>query len=234
MDFLELSIILLFLLFFSIISFKKNLLNFEGIMLANVVGLAAITYGPSETTMLRFFAVVVFFIIGEIASNFPKKKHEKRGIWNVVGNSLPALFVLSLIIIYPEHSLILELGFFGAIAAALSDTLSSEIGFYSKRNPIMITTFKKVARGTDGGVTPLGFFAGFVGSVIIALVYFSFYQNIYFSLIIIGSGLVGTIVDSIFGAIFETKNILNNTHVNLIGCFSGAIFALVVGLIILI
>lgn len=83
MDFLELSIILLFLLFFSIISFKKNLLNFEGIMLANVVGLAAITYGPSETTMLRFFAVVVFFIIGEIASNFPKKKHEKEefGMW---------------------------------------------------------------------------------------------------------------------------------------------------------
>ncbi|MDD3083809.1 MAG: DUF92 domain-containing protein [Candidatus ainarchaeum sp.] len=234
MDFLELILILFFLLIFSIFSFKKNLLSFEGILIANAVGLAAITYGPGETTMLRFFAVVAFFIIGEIASNYPTKKHEKRGIWNVVGNSLPALFVLSLIIIYPEHSLILELGFFGAISAALADTLSSEIGYYSKRKPILITTLKKVSRGVDGGVTLLGFIAAFFGSIIISLIYFSFYQNFFLMLIIIFAGLIGTIVDSLFGAVFETKKVLNNTHVNLIGCSSGALFALLFGIILLV
>ncbi len=233
MDFLELAIILLFLFVFSIFSYKKKLLDFEGIILANVVGLAAMTYGPSETTLLRFLAVVTFFVIGEIASNYPKRKHERRGIWNVVGNSLPALFALSLIIIYPEHSLIFELCFFGAISAALSDTLSSEIGFYSKKNPVLITTLKTVPRGTDGGVTVLGFIAALIGSTIIALLYFSFYKNFLIMFVIIGSGLVGTIVDSLFGDVFENRKILNNTHVNLIGCFSGAIFALLLGLVLL-
>jgi uncharacterized protein (TIGR00297 family) len=228
----EFLLVLFFLVSFSIFSHKKKLLDFEGILIANVVGLAAITYGPNETTILRFLAVVTFFVIGEIASTYPKKKHEKRGIWNVVGNSLPALFFLSLVIVYPEYGLILELGFFGAISAALSDTLSSEIGYYSKKDPIMITTLKKVPRGTDGGVTLLGFIAAFFGSTIIALLYFSFYQNIFFAILILLSGLVGTIVDSLFGALFETKNMLNNTHVNLIGCFSGALFALIMALLL--
>jgi uncharacterized protein (TIGR00297 family) len=234
MDFIELIIILLFLLIFSIISYKKGLLNFEGIMIANAVGLAAIVYGPRGTTILRFLAVAVFFIIGEIASNYPKKKHEKRGIWNVVGNSLPALIVLSLMLIYPEHSFIFELGFFGAISAALADTLSSEIGYYSKKQPVMITNFKRVPTGTDGGVSFLGFIAAIIGSTIIALLYYSFYLNIFSFFIIIFAGLVGTIVDSLFGAVFETRKLLNNTHVNLIGCFSGAVFSLLLGLILFI
>jgi uncharacterized protein (TIGR00297 family) len=230
MDFLELIIVLVFLFFFSIFSYKKKLLTFEGILIANAVGLAAISYGGGSTAILRFLTVVVFFVIGELASNYPKKKHEQRGVWNVVGNSLPALILLVLAMIFPEYNLILELGFFGAISAAMADTLSSEIGYYSKKDPIMITSFKRVPRGTDGGVTMLGIVAGLIGSIIIGLLYFYFYNNLFFFVIIIFAGLVGTIVDSIFGAVFETKKILNNTHVNLIGCFSGAFFAFMLGL----
>ena len=226
---IELIIVLIFLIIFSIFSYKKKLLDFEGILIANAVGLAAITYGLNP--LLDFLAVVIFFILGEIASNFPKKKHGRRGIWNVVGNSLPALIVLSLILIYPEHSFLFELGFFGAIAAALSDTLSSEVGYYSKAKPIMITTFKRVERGTDGAISILGEFAGLIGGLVIALLYFSLYQNIYTAIVIVVAGLIGTNMDSLFGAIFETKKILNNTHVNLLGGLSGAIFALLMGLL---
>ena len=103
---IELIIVLIFLIIFSIFSYKKQLLDFEGILIANAVGLAAITYGLNP--LLDFLAVVIFFILGEIVSNFPKKKHGKRGIWNVVGNSLPALAILSLILIYPEYSFLFE------------------------------------------------------------------------------------------------------------------------------
>lgn len=234
MEFFELALILLFLLFFSIISYKKNLLSFEGILIANAVGLASIVYGPSETIILRFLTVACFFIIGEIASNYPKKKHEQRGVWNVVGNSLPALIILSMIHIYPEHGLLFELGFFGAISAALADTLSSEVGYYSKSKPLMITTLKKVPRGTDGGVSGLGLLAGFVGGLIIGLLYFYFYNNLIALGIIVVAGLVGTITDSLFGAVFETKKILNNTHVNLLGGICGVITALLLGIIFLV
>ncbi|MBT4870695.1 MAG: DUF92 domain-containing protein [Candidatus Diapherotrites archaeon] len=227
---IELALVLFFLIFFSIISHKKKLLNFEGILIADVVGLAAITYGPNP--LLCFFAVVVFFIIGEIASNYPRKKHDERNIWNVIGNSLPALIVLSLIVPYPEYGIILQLGFFGAVSAALADTLSSEIGYYSKSKPILITNFKKVVRGTDGGVTRLGELAGLFGSIIIASLYFIFIPNLFHFFILIGAGMIGTNMDSLMGAQFEIKKILNNTHVNLMGSSAGAIFALILILIL--
>jgi uncharacterized protein (TIGR00297 family) len=233
MELIEFSIIISFLIIFSIFSYKKRLLDFEGILIANVVGLAAITYGPNP--LLDFLAVVVFFMVGEIASNYPKRKHEKRGIWNVVGNSFPALICLILIIIYPEFSFIFELAFFGAVAAALADTLSSEIGYYSKQKPVLITTFKQVKRGTDGGITVLGELAGLFGGLIIAIVYFLGHPNpnLLVASILIISGLIGTNVDSLFGALFEIKKVLNNTHVNLIGSSAGAIFAFIVGLLII-
>ncbi len=223
MSLIELALVLAFLFLFSIFSHKKKLLNYEGIFIANAVGLAAITYGPNS--LLCFFAVVMFFVIGEIASTYPKKKHEQRNLWNVVGNSLPALAILSLVVIYPEYSFYFQLGFFGAISAALADTLSSEIGYYSKSKPVLITTFKKVNRGIDGGVTLLGEYAALAGSIAIALLYFLVTQEIFSAIVIILAGIVGTNVDSLFGALFETKKILNNTHVNLIGSTAGALFA---------
>ena len=238
-DPIELAVILAFLAIFSILSYKKKLLDFEGIFIGNAVGLAAITYGPNP--LVDFFAVVIFFVIGEIASNYPKRKHEERNIWNVLGNSLPALAMLILIIVFPAHSFLLELAFFGAISAALADTLSSEIGYYSKKTPIMITTFKKVAKGTDGGITKLGTAASFFGGTVIAIIYFvalltgaplPFYKITIYSIIVLFAGPFGSAIDSVFGALFETKKMLDKTQVNLIGSLSGAIFCIVLGLLI--
>jgi len=229
-DPLELFLILIFLAVFSVLSYKKKLLDFEGVLIGNAVGLAAITYGPNP--LIDFAIVVVFFVLGEIASNFPRKKHEKRNIWNVIGNSLPALIVLIGIIFFPQYSSLLELAFFGAISAALADTLSSEIGYYSKKEPLMITTLKKVPRGTDGGITLLGEVSALFGGLVIACIYFMVYQNYYATILILLAGLVGSNVDSLFGALFETKKMMNNTQVNMIGSAAGALFCLMLGLLI--
>jgi len=229
-DPLELGIILVFLLVFSLFSYRKKLLDFEGVLIANAVGLAAITFGPNP--MIDLGSVVVFFVIGEIASNLPKKKHEKRNIMNVIGNSLPALVMLILILIFPEHAILLELGFFGAISAALADTLSSEIGYYSKKMPVMITNFKPVKKGTDGGVTLVGEAAALFGGIVIAILYFSAYQNVFGTILVLLAGLVGSNIDSVFGGLFETKHLLDKTQVNIIGSASGAVFCILLGLLI--
>jgi len=227
-DPVELTVLLLFLAFFSILSYKKKLLNFEGILIGNAVGLAAITYGPKP--LVDFGIVVLFFVFGEIASNYPRKKHEERNIWNVIGNSLPALLTLLPIIIFPQKAFLFELAFFGAISAALADTLSSEVGYYSKSKPIMITTFKPVAKGTDGGVTLLGEVAALAGGLIIGIVHLFVYSNPLAAIAIVIAGVVGSNSDSVAGALFETKKILNNTQVNMIGSASGAIFCFIIGL----
>lgn len=230
MQLLGLVIVLAFLAIFSIFSYKKKLLDFEGVLIADAVGLAAITFGPNP--LFDFLAVVVFFVVGEIASNYPKKKHEQRCIWNVVGNSLPALFFLSFVVVYPELAFVFELAFLGAMAAALADTLSSEIGYYSKYSPRLITTLEKVRRGTDGGITVLGELAGLLGGIIVATFHFFIYYDYIVFIILIIAGLIGTNVDSFFGAVYETKKVLNNTHVNLLCGLAGALFALTAGLLL--
>jgi uncharacterized protein (TIGR00297 family) len=229
-DPIELFAIILFMGLFSVFSYKKKLLDFEGVLIGNAVGLAAITYGPNP--LIDFSIVVVFFVLGEIASNYPKKKHEQRNIWNVVGNSISALIMLLLILIFPDQAILFELAFFGAISGALADTLSSEVGYYSKSKPIMITTLKRVERGTDGGVTLLGEAAALFGGIIIGAIYFFVYSNIIGAIIVALAGLVGSNVDSIFGATFETKKILNNTQVNMLGSLGGAVFCIMLSFLI--
>ncbi len=228
---IELAIVFIILAIFSIVAYKKNLLDIDGILISNAVGVAAITWGPNP--LFDFFVVVIFFLTSELINVLMRKKHGQRGISNVLGNSIPALLMLFLIIVFPKESLILELAFFGAITAAFSDTLSSEIGYFSKSKPILITTFKKVRKGTDGGITFLGEAAALLASTVMAVLIFIIFNNILFSLFLIAAGLVGTNIDSIFGAIFERKKILNNTSVNLIGSFSGAITVIVLAVIFL-
>ena len=61
-------------------------------------------------------------------------------------------------------SLILA-GIVSNYAAVAADTLSSELGILSSATPVLITSFRKVPRGTNGGVTLWGLFAGLAGGI---------------------------------------------------------------------
>ena len=59
----------------------------------------------------------------------------------------------------------------GAMAASLADSMASELGVLSKRQPRDILTFKPVRAGLSGGVTALGFGMSALGAALIALCY---------------------------------------------------------------
>ncbi len=223
----EMLLVFAFLALFSLISHYKKLLDLDGILIGNAVGIATITWGPHAVVDL--FAVIMFFLVAELASNISKKKHGQRGISNVLSNSLPALVMLLLIMVFPTRSALMELAFFGGIAAAFADTMSSEVGRFSKKEPVLITTLKPTRKGIDGGITLLGESAGFFSALSIAIIFFYVRPNFLLAFVIILAGLVGTNVDSWFGAMFERKGLLNNSHVNLLGSGAGALFALIIG-----
>ncbi len=52
----------------------------------------------------------------------------------------------------------------GALACSGGDTFASEIGsVLSKQEPVLITTLKRVPRGTNGGISIVGLFASILG-----------------------------------------------------------------------
>lgn len=92
-------------------------------------------------------------------------------------------------------------------ATCLADTLASELGILSKKAPFLITTFRKVPAGCNGGVTMNGFFFSFVGGFLMGLGQLimdiiSGLEVQPLKVLLFGSvsGLVGSILDSFLGA----------------------------------
>lgn len=219
---IEASILLLILLVFSIFSYRKKLLDRDGILLANIVGIASYLFGGG---IFAFCLMVLFFIIAEFCTKLARRrkiKHERRTMSNIAGNSGAAIISLLLGNIA---------GFFGAISAALADTLSSEIGLTSKKKPVLITTFEEVEAGTDGGVTKRGMYAALLGGSIVGVFHFLLHWNFIMLFGLIVAGIAGSVVDSLFGAVLERKKVIGNMEVNFLGSASGALIAVLFSLI---
>jgi len=221
---IEILIIVIVFAVFIFISVKKKSFDRKGILIGILIGLITIFLGQLTSVggLTAFLFISYFFFIGELGTRYRVKKtlkeHEKRSTGNVLGNSLAAVIALALN--FP-------IGFFGGISAALSDTLSSEVGMLSTKKPLLITTFREVETGTDGGISVLGCISALIGSGLIALMHYALYSSVFFAGIILLAGLIGTFIDSILGAVFERKGKLSNTWVNLISTSIAVIFAIV-------
>ncbi len=206
---------------FAIASYAFRLLSAGGIAFASGLGVAAYLLGG----LVPFFTLLVFYVLAELATWAGRKgtdaRHEKRTSSNIFGNcvaALAALFIGQ------------GLGFFGAISAAFADTISSEIGLLSSRKPVLITTLREVEKGTDGGVTALGFGASLVAAAVIGAVYYFFVGRslVGFSIIVM-AGFFGTAFDSVLGATLQKKGLLTNTQVNFVASIFGAAVAMLLG-----
>ncbi|TDZ39780.1 Protein PGR [Colletotrichum spinosum] len=133
----------------------------------------------------------------------------------------------------PEGSLcyswggdLLVIGIIANYAVVAADTFSSELGILAKSEPRLITSLnlRKVPRGTNGGVTPLGLAAGGLGAMIIvtaSMVFLPFCgdstagkvggglapwtteQRSTFMLGMTLWGVLGSLLDSVLGAVFQ-------------------------------
>jgi uncharacterized protein (TIGR00297 family) len=114
----------------------------------------------------------------------------------------------------------------GALAEPAADTVSSEIGQALGGVPRLITTWQKVAHGTNGAITWVGTLAGAVAATLVAVVFAALAGLGWPSLVpIVVAATAGMIVDSWLGATLETREILGNNAVNLCSTILGAILA---------
>lgn len=113
-----------------------------------------------------------------------------------------------------------------ALAEAAADTISSELGQVLGGTPRMITTFRRVAPGTDGGVTIAGTVAGIAAAGAVAGAGTWALQGGAAMLAISwAGGVFGLFFDSLLGATAERRAWLNNDAVNFLSTASASAFA---------
>ena len=193
---------------------------------------AVVTFLILYNNWVNFLLFGLFFVLGSVATKWKFEQKQLLGLsqeneglrsWvhALANGGVPAIF--SLFAIYSPDNQTFTFAATAAIASALSDTLSSELGNIYGRNYVDILSFKKGRRGDDGVISLEGTLFGLFGSFLIAMLFAILTQNYSIILPITIAGFLGNISDSYLGATIQRKGYVNNHWVNFINTFIAAI-----------
>lgn len=191
-----------------------------------------------------FALLLTFFGVGALSTKFRYEEKRERGVaeenegargsGNVLGNAAVALAAV-VAFAASEHLPVAGVAFLfafaGSLAAALADTLSSEIGGLYDR-PRLVTTMEPVEPGTDGAVTWQGEVAGLAGTGLVAVIAVGLLDvGPVGAAVVVAGGFVGMTVDSLLGATVEGDR-LENEAVNFLATLAGAVVSVLLWLVL--
>ena len=198
----------------AIVAYVLHWLTLSGALSALLVGFFAFRF----TGIGGWFLLMLFFItanilgkLGRAVSQGDIEKIQKKGgrrDWaQVMANGgLAGASAL----LYGIAGGRLALVMYGAaIAASTADTWAGEAGILSRKPPVSIRTFRPVPVGMSGGISPLGTFSSFLGSVLIALAWYATFADygdgswILLASVVAVAGMIGSLTDSYLGATLQ-------------------------------
>jgi uncharacterized protein (TIGR00297 family) len=116
-----------------------------------------------------------------------------------------------------------------SLAEATADTVASELGEVLGGEPLLLTTGRRVAPGSNGAVSVAGTVAGTSGAVVVVLVaLFTLELSPHGALSAWVGAIGGLFVDSLLGATAERRGWLNNDAVNFVSTVAASVIAIVV------
>ncbi|KAL5572718.1 hypothetical protein UlMin_022315 [Ulmus minor] len=213
-------------------AYRRKSLDFSGAVAGFLVMTIHIGVGYRYGAMLLVF----FFTSSKLTKVGEEKKRRvdadykeggQRNWVQVVSNSGIATILVVIIWILTgwedkcldskESNLITLLvgGVIGHYACCNGDTWSSELGILSDAQPRLITTFKPVRKGTNGGVTNAGLLAAAAAGSVIGLAFVAFgflsakctFDVALKQLLVIPlstlAGVCGSVIDSLLGATLQ-------------------------------
>ena len=216
----------------SIEAFKLECLTEGGAVASFAVG----AFVGVFASINAFFLLTIFTIAGFIATLKDFDKKSEQGIqegrkgertWkNVLGVGLPPCIAVALNYAGLLDPAAFAIMFISTITVAGADTIASEIGVRDK-NVYMITSFEKVEPGINGGVSRMGTAVSTVAALLIAILgWFVMTETLDWMLLIpFAMGVLGNLLDSVFGAVLENPGYIskytNNCSTALIGAVIG-------------
>jgi len=191
-----------------------------GVNLSGALAGSAVAFIMAIRDLRMFLALLVVFAVTLAATRIGYARKQQLRIAEPAGGRTAAQAMANLGI----AALVVAIAGAGwpvlalaALAEAAADTGSSEIGMAFPGKTLLLTTFKPVPAGTDGGISFLGTIAACAGAATVAAAaLFSGLVTPQQAGIIVLAGFLGTIADSLFGALFERRGWLDNDLVNLL------------------
>ncbi|HKM13708.1 MAG TPA: DUF92 domain-containing protein [Candidatus Methanomethylophilaceae archaeon] len=228
---IQVALTIVLSLLLSAIAWKTGMLTADGAVAAGAVLLAIGIMGSLDWLLMLVIFAVLGFAVTKISFSKKKEKglqegtHGERTWKNILGVSLAPAIIAIANFIFPGYTDIMTVAYLGSIAVAASDTVASEIGVKDPR-AWLITTFKRVDAGTNGGISVLGLSVSLVASTAVAILgWLVLFHDISWLLLIpLTVGMAGNLLDSFFGATIEDKFISKYTN-NFITGLIGALLA---------
>lgn len=228
-------------------TYRKDMLNAAGAFAAFVAGSLIVLF----TNFLWLLLLFSLLGLGSAATRWhfsqkeAKKVSEKgggrRSTRNVVANgATPAILAVAAPFVAASSwgPDVAGVAYVSAIAVAAADTFASEFGSLAKRVRL-ITTFKVVPAGVDGGVSWPGQWAALAGGLIISLLGALFLGVLpvwlhattapimrvtpWTLLLPTAMGFLGCQVDSVLGATLEGDGLFTKEETNLVSITVGAL-----------
>lgn len=232
-------------------SYQRKVFDLSGSLSAFAIGMIIGICGNVLWLILLLVFLVTSFGLTKYRYDWKKSQGFQEGArgertWrNVLANgAVPALIALASFIsaaLYPDSSVfskdVASFMFVSAIAVAASDTAASEIGIVDPR-VFMITSFERVPRGTDGGISLTGQFIAFIAAAYTSAVSYVIFAGFNKTLLAGPStlfvpmlcGFLGCQIDSVIGATWERKGTVGKLGNNFLSILAGAMIAFALAL----
>ncbi|WP_348269411.1 DUF92 domain-containing protein [Edaphobacter paludis] len=188
---------------------------------AAAIGFLVCTILAQQPGFGALLALVVLFLLTFAATRSGRSKKELQRLAEGRSGRRAAQIVANLGVAALCASMGWYAGCIAALAEAAADTVSSEIGQAVGGQAWLITSWRRVPGGTDGGISVAGTAAGVAAAALVVAagtMHSAFRPD---ALLIFAAACAGLLFDSVLGATVERIGWLGNDLVN----FSSTLFA---------
>jgi uncharacterized protein (TIGR00297 family) len=159
------------------------------------------------------------------------ERREGRNAWQILANL--AVAAGASVVFGVTGSRVWLVSVMAALAEAATDTVASEIGQVRGPDALLITSWKRVPAGTDGGITIPGSIAGLAAGIAIAAVAalggMISRDQIWIPVV---TAFAGMLIDSFLGATLQRRGWLSNQAVNFFATLAAAVIAYLVVILV--
>ncbi len=195
------------------LTLKKKAFTLGAALTAAVILVTAAVCGSYGGIFIVLAAYGVIFGVDLALGDRSKKvtgqinqKSGARDTMQVLSNALAAIIALVIGKVIGNEAFIVV--YAAALTECLADSLASDVGVLSKKDPVDICRFRRVKRGMSGGVSLLGSLSAFAGCLFMSLftvIFFGFEPKSFLTVLL--APMAGMLIDSVMGSLLQAKYI---------------------------